>query len=186
MGNLLTAFAQFFTSRTTCPEKDAPNTDTFDLSLLQPEDRLIFEAFCQFIWIQGDPLPLIFDVENEIYTNQGITRSALARLEELGLIVFEDSGFVKKGYGKHTRLFYGGKPTKIGFQADADNYLDLGHVLLTERGKKLALTFNAPRNQSFYEYVIGRWYRQGLLLSSIQVDRDHKTEKADCGCSVKE
>ena len=186
MGNLLTALAQFFTSRTMYPEKDAPNTDAFDLSALQPDDRLVFEALCQFVWIQGGPLPLIFDVENEIYTQQGITRSTLARLKELGLIVFEDSGFVKKGYGKHTRLFYGGKPTKIGFQADAGNYLDLGHVLLTERGKKLVLAVNALRNQSFYEYVIARWYQQGLLLSSIQVDRNHNTAKVNCACSVKE
>jgi len=186
MGNLLTAFAQFFTSRAVHSGKDAPNAGIFDLSALQPDDRLIFEALCQFVWIQGDPLPLIFDVQSEIYTQQGITYSTLARLVQLDLIVFEDSGFVKKGYGKHTRLFYGGKPTKIGFQADAGNYLDLGHVLLTERGKKLALAIKATRNQSFYEYVIARWYRQGLLLSSIQVDRNHKTEKINCACSVKE
>jgi hypothetical protein len=186
MGNLLTAFAQFFTSRAVYSGKDTPNAGVFDLSALQPDDRLIFEALCQFVWVQGDPLPLIFDLQNEIYTKQGITRSVLARLVQLGLIVFEDNGFVKKGYGKHTRLFYGDKPTKIGFQADAGNYLDLGHVLLTERGKKLALTFKAPRNQPFYEYVIERWYRQGLLLSSIQVDRHQKIEKINCVCSIKE
>lgn len=186
MGNFLTAFAQFFTPRIVHRGKNIPNTAVSDLSVLQPNDRLIFEALCQFIWIQGDPLPLIFDVQNEIYTKKGITRSTLARLEQLDLIVFEDSGFVKKGYGKHTRLFYGGKPTKIGFQVDADNYLDLGHVLLTECGKKLALAFKAPRNQSFYEYVIGRWHQQGLLLSSIQVDRNHNVEKINCTCSIKE
>ena len=186
MGNLLTAFAQFFTSRAVRSGKNAPNTGVFDFSALQADDRSIFEALCQFIWIQGDPLPLIFDLQSEIYTKQGITRSTLARLEQLDLIVFEDNGFVKKGYGKHTRLFYDGKPTKIGFQADADNYLDLGHVLLTERGKKLALAFKAPRNQPFYEYVIERWHQQGLLLSSIQVDRNHITEKVNCTCSIKE
>lgn len=186
MGNLWTAFAQFFSSRTVHSRENDSKANEFDLSALQPDDCLIFEALCQFVWIQGDPLPLIFDVQSEIYTQQGITRSTLARLEELDLIVFEKSGFVKKGYGKHTRLFYGGKPTKIGFQADGGNYLDLGHVLFTERGKKLALAVKATRNQSFYEYVIASWYQQGLLLSSIQVDRHHKTEKINCACSVKE
>ena len=186
MGNLLTAFAQLFTSKAIHPGKNAVDAGGFDLAALQPDDRLIFETLCQFVWIQGDPLPLIFDVENEVYTKQGITRSALTRLEELDLIVFEDSGFVKKGYGKHTRLFYGGKPTKIGFKADAGNYLDLGHVLLTGRGKNLAWAVKMLRNQSFYEYVIGKWYRQGLLLSSIQIDRSHNTEKIDYACSVKE
>ncbi|MDE2389028.1 MAG: hypothetical protein KGN35_08130 [Betaproteobacteria bacterium] len=186
MGNLWTAFVQFFSSRTAHSRENDSKAGEFDLSALQPKDRLIFEALCQFVWIQGDPLPLIFDVQSEIYTQQGIMRSALTRLRELDLIMFEESGFIKKGYGKHTRLFYGGKPTKIGFQADAGNYLDLGHVLLTERGKKLVLAVNAPRNQPFYEYVIERWYRQGLLLSSIQINRNHKTEKINYACSVKE
>ncbi|MBS0298666.1 MAG: hypothetical protein JSR32_01830 [Proteobacteria bacterium] len=158
----------------------------FDQSAVQQEDRLIFEALCQFVWIQGDPLPLIFDAEDEIYTKQGINQSTLKRLEEAGLIIFDTSGFIKKGYGKHTRLFYSGKPTKIGFQTDSNNYLDLGHVLLTERGKKLALVSKVSRNQPFYEYVIERWHRQGLLLSSIQVNRNHNTDKVNRACSIKE
>ncbi|QOJ25060.1 MAG: DUF2806 domain-containing protein [Gammaproteobacteria bacterium] len=186
MGNLLTALVQFFTSGTNHSRKSAADHDALDQFALRPEDRLIFEALCQFVWIQGDPLPLIFDLEDEIYTKQGINQSTLKHLEEAGLIAFDANGFIKKGYGKHTRLFYSGKPTKIGFQTDSNNYLDLGHVLLTERGKKLALVSEAPGNQQFYEYVIERWYRQGLLLSSIQVDRNHNTDKVNRACSIKE
>lgn len=136
---------------------------------LSPEDNQLFAALCQFLWIQGDALPLIFDIENEVYTKQGITLTTLKHLETIGLITFESQGFVKKGFGKHTRLFYCGKPTKIGFQDDNDNYLDLGYVLLTKFGKKLAATYQVPRNQQFYEYVIKRWFQQGLVLSSIQI-----------------
>ena len=74
----------------------------------------------------------------------------------------------------------------MGFQRDAGNYLDLGHVLLTERGKKLALNFKTPGNQQFYEYVIARWFQQGLVLSSIQVDRNRATNSLDRACSIKE
>lgn len=172
MSSLLTTLVQFITSSITCSENILPNNSAnikFDLS---PQDSQLFKALCQFLWIQGDPLPLIFDVENEVYTKQGITRASLKHLESLNLINFEINGFIKKGFGKHTRLFYCGKPTKIGFQNDRNNYLDLGHVLLTERGKKLAATFKFSRNQQFYEYVIERWFQQGLLLSSIQIDRN--------------
>ena len=103
--------------------------------MLRSEDRKIFETFCQFIWFQGDPLPLILDVQDEIYTEQGITLDALRQLEAIGLVQLNSSGFIKRGFGKHTRLFYCGKPTKIGFLHDADNSLDLGHALLTDQGK---------------------------------------------------
>jgi len=186
MGNLWTTLVQFVVSKVVHPEKNHLQDDLCESSDLSTEDSLIFKALCQFLWVQGDFLPLIFDVENEIYATQGITRSALKRLEEIDLIVFENDGFIKKGYGKHTRLFYDGKPTKIGFQQDAGNYLDLGHVLLTERGKKLALNYKAPGNRKFYEYVIARWFQQGLVLSSIQVDRNREKSSLNYICSIKE
>lgn len=182
MGNLLTTFLRFMTSGASHPEK------ILSSDYLNHEDSGTLEALCQFFWIQGDPLPLIFDVENEIYTKKGITLITLKRLEANGLIDFDAQGFVKKGLGKHTRLFYCGKPTKIGFRKEANNYLDLGHVLLTERGKKLASAFKVTRNQEFYEYVIGKWFQQGLVLSSIQIqfDRDRKTGIVEDVCSIKE
>ena len=140
-----------------------------ELKFLALEDRRAFEALCQFLWVQGEPLPLVVDLSHSIYTNQGITAASLQRLADAGLIRFEKAGFVKKGFGKHTRLFYCGRPTKIGFQADENNYLDLGHVLLTERGKQLASSIPVKKNQQFYEYVISRWFEQGLLLSSTKL-----------------
>lgn len=186
MSNLLTVFVQFITCRITHPEDVLPGDGLTVKSDVSPTDSRLFEALCQFLWIQGDPLPLIFDVKNEVYTQQGITLAALKHLEAIGLIIFDPTGFVKKGFGKHTRLFYCGKPTKIGFQNNENNYLDLGHVLLTEYGKKLALAYKPPRNQQFYEYVIRKWFQQGLVLSSIQIGRNQKTDFAACACSTKE
>ena len=158
-----------------------PMNDLNVLSDLTQKDKYIFAILCQFSWVQGEPLLLIFDVENEVYSKQGITLSVLKHLEDAGLIAFENKGFVKKGFGKHTRLFYCDKPTKIGFQDNENNSLDLGHVLLTARGKELALTIPVIRNQQFYEYVIRRWFEQGLVLSSIQIDRDRKPNIAGRG-----
>ena len=184
VSHFLTTFMQFITSRVTRSE-DILSSSDHSKSDLSPKDNQLFESLCQFLWIQGDPLPLIFDVENEIYTKQGITLATLKHLEAIGLIIFETQGFVKKGFGKHTRLFYWGKPTKIGFQNDENNYLNLGHVLLTAYGNKLASTYKAPRNQQFYEYVINRWFQQGLVLSSIQIDRNRKTDFFNPTCSIK-
>lgn len=154
----------------------------FDLT---QKEKCVFAMLCQFSWVQGEPLLLIFDVENEVYSKQGITLSVLKHLENIGLITFESKGFVKKGLGKHTRLFYCGRPTKIGFQDNENNSLDLGHVLLTACGKELASTIPVIWNQQFYEYVIRRWFEQGLVLSSIQIDRDRKLSFVDRVCAIR-
>lgn len=147
------------------------SSDAQTLSDLPEDGRHLFEALCQFIWIQGEPLPLVFDVTDAVYAEQGITLPGLKRLEALELILFEANGYVKKGYGKHTRLFYCGKPTKIGFPDGANNSLDLGHVLLTDKGKQIFSSISCSRNQQFYEYVIQRWFQQGLMVASIQIDQ---------------
>lgn len=186
ISNLLAIFVQFITPRTSRVENSLPSGNANLISDLNQNDRQLFGTLCQFLWIQGDPLPLIFDVEHVAYTKQGITSATLKHLEAIGLIIFDTNGFVKKGFGKHTRLFYCGKPTKIGFQNDTNNYLNLGHVVLTERGKALALAYQTPRNQEFYEYVIKKWFQQGLILSSIQIDRNPRTDFVGCACSIKE
>ena len=136
-------------------------------SRLSDENVAVFASLCQFVWIQGEPLPLIYDVEHEIYAKKGITLSALTNLEAVGLISIEQAGYVKRAFGRHTRLFYFGKPTKIRFPQEAGNQLDLGHVLMTNKGKALATAYKVARNQKFYEYVIEKWFQQGLITSSI-------------------
>ena len=128
-------------------------------------------SLCQFVWIQGEPLPLIYEIEDPVYTKHGINLAALKHLRAIGLIFCEPNGYVKKRLGKHTRLFYHGRPTKIQFSKEANNQLDLGHVLLTDWGKTLATVNNTARNEEFYEYVIEKWFRQGLIISSILTSR---------------
>ena len=140
-------------------------------SVPDKEDAELFISLCQFVWVQGEPLPLIYEIKDEIYSKHGINLSALTRLMTIGLISWESVGYVKKRLGRHTRLFYHGNPTKIQFPLETSNQLDLGHVLLTDLGKGLASISRAPRNQEFYEYVIERWFRQGLVMSSILTRR---------------
>ena len=152
-------------------EKRSKNRNNAGLSIkLSHEDEILFTKFCQFVWIQGEPIPLIYDLKNEIYNSQDVTLPVLKHFEALGLLMLEPRGYIKKRFGKHMRIFCAGRPTKIAFPHDGNNQLDLGHVLLTEAGKELAISYGVLRNQAFYEYVIARWFQQGLILSSIQLD----------------
>lgn len=172
MRNVLSLLHHFITHKITRSQKSSDRNCGGNSAT----DDQLFEILCQFIWIQGEPLPLIFDLDHPIYSDQGITPSTLKRLESAGLIMIEPQGFIKKGFGRHTRIFYCGRPTKIGFPENQNNALDLGHVLLTEQGKALALTYTITRNQQFYEYVINRWFQQGLILSSVQIERNRQPD----------
>jgi len=145
-----------------------PDDDIFAPDI-DEQSRILFGSLCQFIWIQGEPLSLIYEMEHEIYTRQGIDRAALKHLERIGLLTLEAAGYVKKKFGKHARLFYFGRPTKIQFQQEMNNQLDIGHVLLSKKGKELAAICKVERNQDFYEYVIEKWSRQGMITSSILI-----------------
>ncbi len=78
---------------------------------------------------------------------------------------------MKRRFGKHTRLFYFGQATKIQFSKKRTINSIFWHVLLTEKGKALATVFSNTRNQEFYEYVIGKWFQQGMVISSILANR---------------
>jgi hypothetical protein len=134
---------------------------------IDEQNALLFSSLCQFIWTQGEPLPLIYELEHDIYVSQGIHRASLSRLQTAGLILVEPAGFVKRKFGKHARLFYFGRPTKIQFYQEMGNELDIGHVVLTGQGKALAALSRVNPNQDFYRYVIEQWSRQGLVTSSI-------------------
>ena len=146
-----------------------PDDEIFAPSGIDQQSAQLFSALCQFIWVQGEPLLLIYEMEHEIYTRHGINMAVLKQLERMGLLTLEAAGYVKKKFGKHARLFYFGRPTKIQFQQEMNNQLDIGHVLLTRKGKELAAICKAGRNQDFYEYVIEKWSGQGMITSSILI-----------------
>lgn len=153
---------------------EATNPGTFSkrtvdfISSVDKKDAALFTTFCQFVWVIGDAIPLIFDFDNEIYMKHGITFDVLKHLDAIGLISFEAaSGYSKTGLGKYFHVFYYGKPTLIEFAADKNNLISAGHTLLTAIGKELVPICGSGRNQEFYEYVIQHWSKNGLILSSL-------------------
>lgn len=134
---------------------------------MDKKDAEIFTKFCQFSWFLGDVMPIIMEPEDEVYESKGINFSVLKHLDAIGLISFEStSGYRRMGFGKHVQIFYFGRPTIIEFPKDKDNELSIGKVLLTRAGQELAPICGAKMNQGFYEYVIEKWFKSGLIVHS--------------------
>ncbi len=104
---------------------------------------------------------------SDIFTKNGINFSSLKHLDSIGLISFEStSGYKRVGFGKWKQMLYFGTPVLIEFDKDENNEVQLGKALLTQAGQELALICGAQKNNDFYEYVIARWYGEGLIMST--------------------
>ncbi|MFI8382995.1 DUF2806 domain-containing protein [Pseudomonas sp. NPDC079086] len=135
---------------------------------MDKKDAELFTNFCQFIWMIGDVTPLIFDVDNEIYTKHGINFSSLKHLDAIGLISFESvSGYKRLRLPMKAVIYYYGNPTILEFSKENDNELQTGKAFLTQAGVELVNICGSKANQDFYHYAIEKIAKQGIILSSI-------------------
>ena len=134
------------------------------LADLDKGDAELFIRLCGFGWIIGDVVPLVFDVQGEIYNRNGINFNTLAHLESLGLIQFNNiGGFKRMKLPKTITVFYYGKPTNLTFPAEVDNALQVGRVLLTRAGQQLAPICGSTPVEGFVEFVYDRWAGESLV-----------------------
>jgi hypothetical protein len=134
------------------------------MASLDKKDAVLFTKLCRFVWTARTPVPLIFDIENDIYAKNGINFSILKHLDAIGLISFESlSGYVHKGFGKNAVVSYGKKITTLEFQNDNNqNNLSIGHVLFTDVGMQLAQFCQGPVIDGFEKYVMSQWLKDGI------------------------
>lgn len=164
-------WARLLSGEATTPGTFSRRTVDF-ASSIDKKDAALFTKFCQFVWVLGDTVPLIYELDNDVYAKHGINFDALKHLDTIGLISFEAlSGYVKTGFSKHTYAFYYGRPTLIEFPADEKNQMQIGHAILTTTGKELVPVCGSVRNEEFYQYVVRKLSQNGLILSSISAHR---------------
>lgn len=131
---------------------------------LDREDAELFMHLCGFGWAIGNVVPLVFDVQADIYNRQGITFNSLSHLESLGLVQFSNiAGFSILRIPKSATVFYYGRPLTLTFPADADNKLEIGTVLLTRAGQQLAPVCGSRPVEGFFEYVHDMWAAKSLV-----------------------
>jgi hypothetical protein len=131
---------------------------------LDKSDAELFTRLCGFGWMIGTVVPLVFDVQGEVYNHHGINFVVLSHLESLGLVQFNSiSGFRRLMLPKRFNVFYYGKPLELTLPKDADNELDLGNVLLTRAGQELAPVSGARPVDGFFDFVYDRWAASSLV-----------------------
>jgi len=133
------------------------------MASLDKKDALLFTKLCSFVWYIGSQVPMIFDSQNDIYTNNGINFTSLKHLDAIGLISFESlSGYQRKGFAKMTQVFYGKKVFTLEFPKDEGNNLSLGKTLFTDVGLQLAQFCQGKTVSVFEDYVMAEWLKTGI------------------------
>ena len=149
------------------------------VNLIQSLDKQqaeLFTSLCCFGWNIDGFHPLIFDLNESIYTTKGIDFINLTHLESLGLIKFSPSTGFKKVWGgeaglcfyyddlillrlpKKNRVLY--LPTKKDYE------MNIGMILLTNIGKELSPICGSKPVDGFLEYTIRHWAKDEIIAYS--------------------
>jgi hypothetical protein len=132
------------------------------VSMLEKSDAQLFTTLCKFGWILGNVTPLVYDVDMDIYKNEGINFINLSHLDDIGLIKFSNiAGYEHRSLPNKIALFYFGKKVEIEFKEENNNKLDIGKVLLTKIGQELAPLCGSTPSETFFQHVISQWKSLG-------------------------
>lgn len=159
-------WAKVLAGEANAPGKFSKRTVNF-LSSIDKSDAILFTQLCGFGWFIGNVVPLIYDVQHEIYISRGITFNALKHLDEIGLLSFEHlTGYRRIHLQEVIAVHYYGTPINIKFKKQNDNELDIGKVLLSKTGQELASISGSKPVESFINYIIEEWTKKGLVTYS--------------------
>lgn len=160
-------WARLLSGEATKPGTFSKRTVDF-VSTIDKKDAALFTSLCQFVCVIGEPTPLIYDTENDIYKSKGITFSSLKHLDAIGLISLETvSGYKRQGISKYAYAFYYGTPIRLEFPSDSNNSIEIGKTLFTSVGRELVTICGSESNSEFYEYIVNQWARKGIIVSSV-------------------
>lgn len=135
------------------------------LASLDKDDAQLFKSLLGYGWMFGGVVPLVYDVQDSMYTSRGLNFSTLTHLDEIGLVTFENlAGFQRLKLPKKFRVLYYSTPVVVVGPAD-DNSLSLGQAMLSKVGQQLAPVVGSEPVQGFLDYVIKRWKDAGFTAT---------------------
>ena len=120
-----------------------------------------FTALCGYVFVFGTSMiPLVFDFDDEIYTNRGVTFPTMNDLASIGLVrVGGITGFEVAGLPRERAAYYYGRALRLRMPDDSGTKLNIGGVVLTRIGRELAPICGSKPVEGFWEYVAKQWQK---------------------------
>lgn len=134
------------------------------LASIDKYDATLFKSLCGFVWqINFEPIPLIYEPNEPIYTKHNISFQSLSHLDEIGLITFNSvMSFVRIGFPKRVAVFYHATPVSVEFPSEKDNTLQIGTTFLSRTGREMATICGSKPVPGFTDYVFEIWKQQSI------------------------
>ena len=127
-------------------------------------DAELFTNLLGFVWIFGEVrAPLVFDAQEDIYRERGITFASLSHLQSLGLIRLDMTGVGLTVNSKKLDARYFDEKVQITLPKDKSNSLDVGTVMLTRAGYELSQVCNPEPVDGFFDFAYKKWSSRSLV-----------------------
>jgi len=122
---------------------------------LEKDDALAFQKLCAFrvsVTDFNDPEPMILDISDSIYAENGLDFELIVHLNSLGLIHYSDA-YEYKDLTTSTRIFYFGSELELMLPKKEKNTLTLGCAMFTRFGSQLASICAESPVDGFFNYI---------------------------------
>ena len=151
-------------------EANSPNTyskRTLNLlSILEKSEADLFAKLCNLHWqIQSQILPVIFNIENEVYKKHNINFSTLSHLDSIGLINFNNLSEFELNSIKHPFVSFYGDNRYLFKLPEGVSKINLGRVMFTKTGKELSYICNRKLDNDYLQYCIQEWQKQNIIIT---------------------
>ena len=136
------------------------------VSDLEKSSAELFQTLCSFGWnFSGLNIPIIIDLADPIYPQNGLPLLSLSHLDAIGLIqISATTGFRLANQPKEIIVDYHGRSVHLTFPADGGNSLEIGIVLMTPSGIELSQIVQPTPIDGFFEYIHDKWAKESLVL----------------------
>jgi Protein of unknown function (DUF2806) len=135
------------------------------LSDLQKAEAESFTRLCGFVGaIGGNLQPLIYDVHNQIYRQQGLTFGLLKHLEAIGLIHYQGAPIAYSGVVPNECVvsYYDQRVTLV-MPKESDNPMQFGGVIFTQIGHELFRICGSQPVDGFFDYILAVWKAENFI-----------------------
>jgi hypothetical protein len=149
------------------------------LSSLDKRDAELITSLGITVWNgEYNPLPLIFDFDNEALEKIGLNYAAIRHLESIGVITVGQLHFSVQFSQDHGTLFYYRKnitlkintaKTNNKFLPKKENSVDVGLVLLTNIGKELIQICGSEPNEDYFHYALSKLMEDHEVYTPVKL-----------------
>ncbi len=137
-------------------------------STLDKKDAELFTNFGQFVWMAHQATPMVMNIEDEIYNNEGINFQTLNHLDAIGLIKFDPhQNLHLLNIKKSVLLTYYNKEVILTFDNDKENQLAIGKAWFTQAGAELFEICGSSENKDYFSMILDKWNKGPMVVTVL-------------------